>query len=86
MRRIYKYPITPALSELRLPEGAKFLSLQEQQGEPQMWWLVEPDNKKVVRKIRVFGTGHELPAKPLEFLGTFQTYGGSLVFHVFEEL
>ena len=43
----------------------------------------------VDRKIEVFGTGKpvsELPMAGRNFLGTVQTAGGALVWHVFEKI
>lgn len=87
MRTIYKYRIVPDDAHtLRLPIGAEFLSIQEQHGSPQAWFLIDPDEKVSVKRFfRVYGTGHDMPDDPGKYLGTFQLHGGSLVFHLFEE-
>jgi len=70
---------------LELPEGATFLSLQMQQGKPQMWFRVE-DSRPLRRQVfGICGTGNEIPPQiaSAPFLGTFQMDGGALVIHVF---
>ena len=67
MRKVYKY--TLALQDeqtLMLPKDASILSIQMQgEGEaPQLWALVEPQKPKAPRKIRVYGTGHEIEDGP----------------------
>src|SRR4051812_10783006 len=83
------FPVTDRF-ELRLPRGARLLSLQCQQDEPKIWALVESDAPNEVRTFRLVGTGHPIPgiliAEQLRFVGTFQMMDGSLVFHVFEQI
>lgn len=83
MKTVWKYPVRPTM-EIELPVGAQVLSVQMQGGEPQMWVHLDPAAPKEVRSFAVFGTGHEIPDDYTLFIGTFQTHGGLLVFHVFE--
>ena len=48
-----------------------------------MWCLVDPEKEKGLRNIIVNGTGHQITHEA-KFIGTFQMYDGSLVFHVFD--
>jgi hypothetical protein len=32
----------------------------------------------------MYGTGHDMPDDPGQYVGTFQMHGGALVFHLFE--
>ncbi len=88
MKTIWKYEIPLADHfSLPIPAGATFLSVQSQHDVPQSWWLVDPTAVKAPRVFRVIGTGHPIPdLQNLHFLGTFQVSGGSLVFHLFEDL
>lgn len=89
-RAIWKYPITArAEFTLEMPEGRfEFLSIQMQNGEPCMWVIVDPTQRKVPHKFRVVPTGEEFHrGNPLfmPYLGTFQPLNG-LVFHLFHQL
>lgn len=70
---------------LDLPEGATFLSVQEQHGVAQMWFRVNTDMPIKAQLFEVCGTGK--PLLPMgavwPFLGTFQLDGGALVLHLF---
>jgi len=86
MQTIYKYSLdVDDLTVIAMPRGARILCLQTQNGEPQIWALVNSTAPKVKRKIAVRGTGH--PADEVSaaaYIGTFQMHGGALVFHVFD--
>lgn len=84
---IYKYPIANGRQVIWLPEGAKVLTVQAQNNEPQMWAIVDPDRPAEPRTFIVFPTGLELrdaPGEQLNYIGTFQLERGALVFHLFE--
>lgn len=86
MFSIFKYtiPIEDYFT-LKLPRGAKILSLQEQYNVPQLWALVEKNAPIEIRNFRLAGTGHPIEkSENLEFIGTFQLYGGDFVGHLFE--
>jgi hypothetical protein len=96
----YEFEISDR-QEIRMPNGAEILSVQVQQStfRPCMWVLVDPaaSDGTVTRRFRVFGTGHPIEAGAinsssvvkmagdLNYIGTFQVAGKSLVFHLFEE-
>ena len=84
---IWKFPLgVTDVQVLEVPFGAKFLTVQVQNGVPCLWALVNPESGKVGRTIEVFGTGHHMDESDREYIGTFQLSGGALVFHVFERL
>lgn len=85
MATIWKYPFsTQGELTIDMPEGAKVLSLQVQNGAPCLWALVRPEKKVRTRYFRVFGTGHPIELKTsFVFIGTYQL--DWLVFHVFED-
>lgn len=84
---IWKYPISArAEFTLEMPEGRfELLSVQMQNGEPVMWAIVNPTQRKTLHKFRVVPTGEEFERTDLHrYLGTFQPVNG-LVFHLFEQ-
>lgn len=87
MTTIFKYPVEVTdVFTMDLPKGAVVLSVQCQGEAPQLWARVDPSAPLEPRTFRVFGTGHPVADDlSLEFVGTFQMLGGSLVFHLFEE-
>lgn len=85
MKQVWKWTLYPK-SIIEVPVGAKILTIQEQNGEPQIWMLVDPDAPKCKRRFLSYGTGHEMPDDPGQYVGTFQLKDDGLVFHVFEVL
>lgn len=86
-RAVYKYPIVVGRTEHHLPKGAKFLCVQCQWENPQMWWEVDPNELASERHVfYVVGTGHFIgEQEKLEYRGTFQLQGGAFVGHLYEE-
>jgi hypothetical protein len=86
MKTIYKFPVGPIM-ELVLPEDAEPLCVQLQNGEPQLWVLLDTDNPPDQRTFVTFGTGHEAKSHnsgTLKYISTWQREG--LVFHTFESV
>jgi len=87
-QRIYKYELEVMDNQnLRLPIGAKILTVQSQNGKPCLWALVDISAETEVRHIEIFGTGHPVLSDmgtSREYISTFQMHGGQLVFHAFE--
>ena len=93
LKQIWKYP-WPAtnrmgpdkVAKFQMPKGAKTLTVQNQNGWPQFWALVSPNEPMVEREFHLFGTGHDLndDIDPNAYVGTFQMHDGQLVLHVFE--
>lgn len=81
----YRIPIGDYV-ELKLPKGAKILSVAAQNDEPFLWALVNPNMPWETRLFRFAGTGHPItePPERLQFISTFQMRHGSLIFHFFE--
>lgn len=85
MRRIFKYPLAAADEQtVALPAGADILTVQEQNGDPFLWALVDDTHDPEPRLIYTHGTGHHVARRGLRYIGTYQLYGGSFVGHVFE--
>ena len=85
MRTIWKFAVFPGRFFHDMPQGAQVLDVQVQDGEPQLWALVDPALETEARWFRVFGTGQSVPDATLRYVGTFQLEGGMLVLHLFSE-
>ncbi len=90
IRTIWKFELDATSNQvIELPVGAEILTVQAQKGIPCLWALVDPTEANEKRFIEVFGTGHNMQdgmGVSRFYLGTVQLGGGSLVFHVFENL
>ncbi len=85
---IWKFTVPPVdTSRISMPDGARVLSVHVQQGDILLWAEVDPDAATSLRRFRLIGTGHVLPAdERRRFIGTILIRGVSLVFHLFELL
>ena len=88
--RIYKYPLKITdIQTVRMPKGAKILSVQEQHGKVCVWALVDPDERIVDKTILIIGTGNPIDDIDLDdyyFLNTVQSGGEPLIWHVFVKI
>jgi len=90
--KIFKYELpVEDYFELELPAGAKILTVQTQfelnlhpPERPKIWVLVDPSAEKEKRKFRIIGTGKNFNENGMVYLGTFQQFGGALIWHLFE--
>lgn len=83
---IWKYELRLTGNEwdLGLPVGYKILTIQNQVGKIQLWALVDPNEKQMVRvKIKCFGTGEGDILPNFKYLSTLQFMNGSLMLHFF---
>jgi hypothetical protein len=81
---IFKYRLDGGTNTIEMPQGARILSLALQRGVPHVWALVDQKMPTVLRTIRVYGTGHDMPDDPGHFIGTFLIRDDSFVFHAFD--
>lgn len=84
-RVIWKYRVQPNYFDYMMPQHARFLDLQIQNGDPVMWFEVDPEAQLERRGFITVPTGFaEVPFGSI-YLGTFQTTGpdGGLVFHTY---
>ena len=84
MRKIYKYELPVDGGIITIKQCIiKILSIQEQNGIPMMWAIVDSDNEVVEPlEIVAIGTGWELPTGLEDYLGTAQDEYG-FVWHYF---
>lgn len=83
MKAIWKYAINP-LTTISIPEGARLLSVETQDNQPQLWALVDPTKAKEQRTFRAVATGQDFEEEGHVYVGTVHINHGSLVFHIFE--
>jgi hypothetical protein len=85
MKTVWKYPFeVKDTVELAVPMGAELLHVDTQGPlQPCMWFGVDTEKPKAIRRFLVRGTGHDCEGTG-EHVASFQLRGGSLVFHVFE--
>lgn len=92
MRAVWKFPLEITdYQTIEMPAGAQILSFDVQGVSPEymapcLWALVAPAMPREKRTFQMVGTGHQLPDEPGKFIGTVVTYGGTLVWHLFEVL
>ena len=87
MKKIFKYELeVVANQEIEMPGGAEILCVQSQKKIMCLWAVVDPEMATQTRKIRIHGTGHDIPdTDSLSYIGTVQMLDGQLIWHVFEE-
>ena len=85
MYRIWKYTVPiEAAFDLQLPVGARLLTVQTQADVPQLWALVDDEAARESVEFLLYGTDHPAGgAVDADYIGTFQLYAGTLVFHLF---
>lgn len=86
MRTIHKFQLSITNRRyVRMPSAAKILTVQTQDGEPMIWVDLDTDDEYVNRTVFVYGTGHAVSPDANRYIGTFQSMGDRLVFHVYEK-
>lgn len=85
MRTIWKYPLEITDEQfIDVPLGSEPLSVQVQNDQLCIWVLVTNHNRPTKEQpIRIYGTGHPVESLHRDYVGTVQTMGGALVWHVF---
>ena len=91
MKKVFKYELNGCaqLTELDMPVGAKVLCVQTDQktDTPCIWAIVDEDAPLETRVFEIIPTGVGFTDREdVVYIGTFQTYSGHFVGHVFEEL
>lgn len=82
--RILKYSLEITDRQtIQMPDFAKILTVQIQNGIPQLWALVDEAHPRVNRIIRTYGTGRSIDRPISKYIGTYQT--DRFIFHVFDE-
>ena len=86
MKTVWKYTVpTDGTFGMNMPAGAEVLSVHVQNGVVNMWVEVDPDVGSILKRFRVCGTGHDMPAdEPRRFVGSYLLHGATEVYHLFE--
>lgn len=80
---IWKFPLGDGMAQdIEMPMHAEILTVQVQHGHACLWAKVNPENVKQRRRIHIVGTGHDVPADALGYIGTIQQ--GLFVWHIFQ--
>jgi len=85
-REVWKFDLRPAFVgdlTIEMPLYAKVLLVDMQGKVPRMWCEVDPQDERVERHFRIFGTGHHIPRGPI-WCGSFLMDDGALVWHLYE--
>lgn len=87
-RRIFKYTLSMrSVTDIQMRLNSEILDVQLQDKIVCVWALSKDTSEREQRKIKVFGTGMEIPdhiSQSLNYIGTVQH--GMNVMHVFEEI
>jgi hypothetical protein len=88
MKTIWKYELQVTdWQTINIPRNAEILTIQNQNGIPQLWAIVDTDEKAIELKgIEIYGTGNPMRSDGLirKYIGTFQMLGGKFIGHCFE--
>lgn len=79
MKQIWKFQVSGIIE---MPADAKILTVQNQNGDPCIWALVDPNQKMDARMFTIVGTGKPFDDTNTVYIGTFQD--GPFVWHLFE--
>lgn len=80
---IYKPSVSSLEQVVGIPEGAKFLCVEEQGGWMVLWAMVDPKKPEVKRHFQIVLTGGDVP-KASTYWGTVQFFNGDFVVHLYE--
>lgn len=85
---VWKYALLKAGENvLSLPAGATVVAVREQNENPTIWFMCDPDiPADEERTFFIVGTGHKFDSSNLKYLGMCMIMSGSIVVHVFEKL
>lgn len=86
---VYKYPFLVADEvTLQLPKGARILHVAQQplaSGDLQLWAHVDKRAELVPRRLRIYGTGHDMPGDAGKFICTVLMNGGAVIRHIYDQ-
>lgn len=87
MKTIWKFKLEITdIQTISMPVGAEILCVQMQGSDPCLWAIVT-DHESIPKMnitLRTYGTGHPIDSTKEQYIGTYQSMSGQLVFHVFK--
>lgn len=86
MKLIWKFELEKSVVQcLKMPLDAEIFCLQVHNKNPCLWCFIDVEKPKAAREIRILCTGHPIENKDTgKYIGTYQSYDGDEVFHVFD--
>ena len=72
------------LQTIEMPEKARIMTAQFQNGELAIWAEVDPELPPTTRTIEIIGTGNPVPDAERRYIATVQE--SVLVWHIYERL
>jgi hypothetical protein len=89
MKSVWKFPLNPIQDflEIEMPAGARLLTVRTQYSNNTavLWALVDPEARKVKRRLRLAGTGHPLTdLESAHWVDTVLLLHDNFVLHVFD--
>lgn len=85
--QVWKFDLQVVFEQpLSMPEGAKALCVQTQDGYPKLWAECDPSKPRIQRVFRTLTTGEDFPPSIWKYVGTYQMGNGAFVAHVYEVL
>ena len=86
LQRIFKYDLKIIDEQtIDVPQFATPIKVAMQEGQLKMWCQVTPSRPLIKYTIYIFGTGHNLPYKALNYLESVIDDRG-LVWHIYLEV
>lgn len=86
MKVIHYETIYADAAGINLPKDAEILTALCVDNDIRIYYLKPWGAVGETRTIRKYGTGHEIVEQNLKYIGTVKQFGGSLVWHLFEQL
>jgi hypothetical protein len=86
MKTVYKYVLNATAIPIDVPVGAEILTVAGQYDEACLWAIVDTDAATEQRWFMAVGTGQEVPAGNVKYIGTCLFMDGAYVLHYFELL
>lgn len=82
--KIFKYVLEGPRPKILTNADSAILSVQCQSNSVTLWLVVNPDKPLVERRFVVMDTGQTFDRGGIEYVGTVQVDGGTVVRHIFE--
>lgn len=82
--QVWKFEIPTKDFLVRMPRDARILSAGVQGNEIMVWAKVDPLADPIMRRLPVYGTGHEIDERDQGLPLIDTVFMGPLVFHVFD--
>jgi hypothetical protein len=88
MKTVWKFELElkDGIQEVIIPQYSQIVAVGNQYNEVVFWAEVQTNNKKVVRRFIVHGTGHPITYPTETYIGTVSTMinNNYLVWHIYE--